>query len=273
MIHTQNMTNRDKIMTAHDTRLHTQQEGETCITVHDDGALRLLEFGDDGIQSIIDRHRPRDLVSPVSQAMLAALLFTPAPEHFLLLGMGGGAIARYLSHRHPHCQGDAVELSPAIAAIAQQFFEFPEHNWQIHQADVRDFISAKNASKLYDYIVLDIAERQHTPHWLTEIAFLYHCRERLSLHGVLCINLAPGDANEFMRQLSNIRLAFDTRTLCLSVPGHRNVLIFAFAQRPDFGDIGQLRQRADALFQHWELPFNDCLDRMIRENPIDSGVF
>lgn len=261
-------------MSAQDTLLHTQQDRELCITVHDDGTKRWLEFNDDGgIQSIIDRQKPFDLISSVNQAMLAALIFTPTPSNFLLLGLGGGAIARYLFHRQPDCRGEAVELSPAITHIAQQFFEFPEHNWQLHQADVRDFVSENRVTKYYDYIVLDIAEQQHTPHWLTEASFLAHCRKALSQHGVLCLNLMPNDAADFKQQLAQIRQAFDTRTLCLSVPVCRNILVFAFAQPPEFEDIAQLRQRADDLFQHWELPFNDCLSRMIQENPAGSGIF
>ena len=121
--------------------------------------------------------------------------------------------------------------------------------------------------------MLDIAEHQHTPRWLTEKSFLAHCRQRLSQHGVLCINLAPKNAAEFMRQLFTIRQAFVTRTLCLSVPGHRNILVFGFAQRPEFGDTEHFRQCGSALFHHWELPFNECLNRMILENPLGSGIF
>jgi len=259
-----------------DTIIHSQQDAERCISVHDDGENRWLEFGDGGIQSIIDQHHPQNLVSPVGQAMLAALLFTPTPAHFLLLGTGGGAIARYLSHRLPDCRGDAVELSPIIADIARQFFEFPTQGWQLHQADARDFVSAVNADnnpKHYDYIVLDIAEHQHTPHWLTEVPFLAHCRQRLSTDGVLCVNLIPNDAADFMQQLAHIRQVFDARTLCLSVPEHRNVLVFAFAQRPEFGDYTQLHEVAKPLIQQWGLPFDEFLNRMIQENPTGSGVF
>ena len=253
-------------MTTKSTQIHTQQDGELCITVHDEGTKRWLDFGDGGIQSIIDRDQPQRLVSPLNQAMLAALLFTPAPAQLLLLGVGGGAIARYLSHRQSGCRGDAVELSPAIAEIAQQFFEFPEHNWTLHLTDARDFAAENNVPRQhYDYIVLDIAEQQHTPHWLTEASFLANCRRRLSKQGVLSINLLPKDAADFMQQLAVIRQVFDGRTLCLSVPEHRNILVFAFAQPPEFSDITQLQRRMDELTQRWELPFSDFLERMIQE--------
>lgn len=261
-------------MSIKDTRIHTQKAGELCINVHDDGTKRWLDFGDDGIQSIIDRDQPQTLVSPLNQAMLAALFFTPVPARFLLLGTGGGAVARYLSHRHPDCRGEAVELSPAIIEIAKQFFEFPHHNWEPHPADARDFVAENNASQqYYDYIVLDIAEQQHTPHWLTDASFLANCRQRLSKQGVLSINLLPKDAANFMQQLADIRQAFDGRTLCLSVPEHQNIIVFAFAQPPEFSDMAQLQQRINELNQRWELPFSDFLERMIQENPVGSGIF
>lgn len=272
-------------MTKADTLIHTQQDGDSRISVHDDGAKRWLAFsgdkGEDGdMQSIIDRDHPQTLVSPVCQALLAGLLFTPEPRQFLLLGLGGGAIARYLSQRQPHCYGDVVERSAAVADIAQQFFEFPQENWQIHLTDAQDFVSQahndlerQTEPHHYDYIVLDIAEQQASPDWLTEPTFLNHCREQLSRQGVMSINLVPRDAADFLKLLSRIRLAFDGQTLCLSVPEYHNVLVLAFAERPEITDFHQLHQRATRLTQQGGLPFNDFLNRMTQENPIGSGIF
>ncbi len=256
------------------TQIHHQQEDTLHIYVHEGGSRRWLEFGDDVVQSIINLQRPQDLIAPVHQAMLTGLLFLPAPRRMLLLGLGGGAIARYMAHRQPDCHGDAVELSPAVADIAQQFFDFPTA-WGLHVADARDYIAQATLpdGQHIDCMMLDIAEQQHSPDWVSDSAFLGHCRQQLSAHGVLVINLMPRDAAEFTHQLAAIRGAFEARTLCLSVPQHRNILIFAFAQRPVFSDMAQLQQRVAGRTEQWGLPFDEFLGRMVRENPAGSGVF
>lgn len=263
------------------TRIHSQQDGALSIHVHEKDSLRWLVFDDAAEQSIIDLHHPQQLVSPAYQAMLAALLFVPTPATLLLLGLGGGAIARYLAHHAPACRGVAVELSPVVANIAQQFFDLPgaQQNWQLHITDARDYFNESNCNEdntdgdsHFDYMVLDIAEQTRTPSWLTEPSFLKLCRQRLSHHGVLAINLIPRNAEEFTRCLANIRSAFDTHTLCLSVPEHHNILVFAFNQRPEFNGIDQLHGRVPALTKYWALPFDQFLNQMLHDNPVGSGV-
>ena len=77
-------------------------------------------------QTRINTERPDFLVSPVSRAFLAALLFIDTPTSVLLAGLGGGAIARYLHHKNPDITGDALEINAAVAEIAKHFFQFPE---------------------------------------------------------------------------------------------------------------------------------------------------
>ena len=69
------------------------------------------------------------------------------------------------------------------------------------------------------------------------------------------------------------RQAFDQRTVCLDVPEHKNILVFAFNGSPKFVDATILDKRAPRLKQKWGLEFDEFLDRMKKANPAGSGIF
>jgi spermidine synthase len=255
---------------AGETLIYSAEEGPLQIAVREAEGLRWLDFGDGGVQSAIDPGDAGRLVLPLNQAMLAGLMLVPTPQRVLLLGTGGGAIARFFAQREPACHGDAIEHSAAVAEIARQFFDFPTENtgWSLHLGEAREFIA--ETSQRYDLLIVDIAENQHTPQWLSDADFLGHCRERLTATGVLVLNLIPLDAEDFARSLAPVRLAFPGTTACLSVPGQHNILLLAF--REPVTDTHP-EARLSALSQHWGLPFAEFLQRMRRENPPGSGVF
>ncbi len=78
------------------------------VSVWQQERLRWLDFGYGAVQSIIDLDHPDQLISPVYHAMLAPMLFVPIPKRILLLGVVGGALARYFNHRFLAVQGEAV---------------------------------------------------------------------------------------------------------------------------------------------------------------------
>ncbi len=253
--------------------IHREDTAEFPINIRERPPLRWLEFGDGAIQSIIDLKQPGHLPSTVARAMLAGLLFVPAPQQVLLLGGGGGARARYFHHRHPACGGVAVERSEVVTRLARRFFEFPAQGsgWALHEGDARDFVRTTNTT--YDLIMMDIAEGLRSPRWLTDGEFLHHCRGRLSAQGMLVINLMVDNADDFAHTLSRIRRAFDLRTVCLSVPGHKNIIVFGFNAPPRYRNAGPIQQRLPALERKWGLEFGEFFQRMRNENPENSGVF
>lgn len=252
------------------TLIYHAEEGPLHLAVREAEGLRWLDFGDGGVQSIIDPNDAGRLVSPLNQAMLAVLMFIPAVQGVLLLGTGGGAIARFFAQREPACRGDAVEQSATVAEIARQFFDFPgaETGWTLHIAEAREFIAG--TPHLYDLMIVDIAEEQRSPQWISDAHFLRHCRDQLTTTGVLVLNLIPVDAEDFAATLAPVRQAFPGCTACLSVPGQRNILVFAF--REPVADANP-EVRLPALSQQWGLSFAEFLQRMQTENPPGSGIF
>lgn len=241
----------------------------SSIRVWQQANRRYLDFADGLLQSAIDIQEPAALPLPLNQAMLAGVMFSTGIKQVLLAGTGGGASARFLARQFPGIHGEAVEISAEIAAIARHYFQFPA-SWPIYIEDIRQFISQSQPA--YDLILLDIAMHQKTPEWILSNEFLQQCRDRLTAHGHLAINLLVDDAQEFLAAMQTIRQVFDRQTACLSLENHRNIVVFAFNGLPDF--LPPLAgQRLQSLTQRWSIGFNVFYQRMQKENPAGSGIF
>jgi len=219
-------------------------------------------------QSRISIEQPDCLVSPLSRAFLAVLLFIETPSTVLLAGLGGGELARYLHHKKPAIKGDAVEINATIAGFAKQYFQFPEAPWNLIVDDIQQW-----QGNHYDLIVVDIADGELTPAWLTGEAMLLQFKQQLSANGVLAINLLVNDAQSLSHHLVTIREIFECRTLCLSVPDHKNIVVFAFNRQPRYRSIDALNSRLSEVTKTWDLDFNNMLKQLQKDNPVGSGVF
>lgn len=132
--------------------------------------LRWLDFDDGAVQSIIDLDHPDQLVSPVQHAMLAPILFVPISKRILLLGVGGGALARYFNHRFPAVQGEAVvyfkinldELEITMDTIEVSFpggkrIDAKVGNFVIHTDQSEKYGGSASAPEPFDLFLASIA--------------------------------------------------------------------------------------------------------------------
>jgi spermidine synthase len=209
--------------------IYREEHNETHLEIWDEGDCRSLWFDDVILQTEIHLHDPAVLPNPVNRAMLAHLMFTPPLQRVLLAGCGGGAIARWIHARAPEVAGDAVEISPTVARLAREYFDFPppDSGWRLLVNDVRAHLAAR--PQPYDFILVDLAEDQETPDWITGPDFLTACRTGLSAGGTLTLNLLLGEAQALGEALLRVRSVFGPRLVLLSDPDHDNLLVLAFA--------------------------------------------
>ena len=246
-----------------------EREAGGWIEVRSSGAARSLWVDGPMLQSEILVERPGDLPQAANRAMLAHLMFGPAPSSMLMAGCGGGAIARWFHARAPGMRGRAVEIDPAIARLARQYFDFPATaGWELTIGDIRH--DAGLTSHRWDLILVDLEQDGLTPQWAYSATFLGRCRDALTRNGVLTLNLLVDGADTFARAITAVRTAFPMRTLCLPVPEHRNIVVNAFARRPD---VAAASLRVVESQERWGLEFDSFLARMRAANPEGSGVF
>ena len=76
-----------------------------------------LSFAEDTIQTRMARWAPHRLVVPYTRGMLAALWLQPRPQCIGIIGLGGGAQAKFCRRYLPWARVEAVEADPQVLAL------------------------------------------------------------------------------------------------------------------------------------------------------------
>ena len=172
---------------------HEEVSAFSRIRVRSDGDVRALTFvRDDGqevVQSRISLTAPHTLVSPYARTMFASYLYHPQPRRVLIVGLGGGAMVRFLTHHEPQAHIDAVEIDPAVVRLADEYFGVRSGgNVRVHTADAVTFV--ESTADRYDLILMDAFLRPSSdtdttgvPTRLKTLAFLGRLKRALTPGG------------------------------------------------------------------------------------------
>jgi len=145
---------------------------------------------------------PNALFLPYSQMMMTALALPHEPKRGLILGHGGGSLAKWLAHYWPEMELDTVEVDPAVVQAAATYFGYaPPAQHHVYVKDARMFL--RGATATYDVIWLDVFARHLIPFHLTTQEFFQELRAHLNPDGVLAVNLASsGEGPDQLRAQS-----------------------------------------------------------------------
>lgn len=157
------------------------------VKVIEHGGLRCLEVNNSA-QTCVDIRTDKQ-ISPYG-AMINALIrdsFIPR-QNLLVLGLGGGVIARDLYNKYEYNSVDTVEIDPKVAYVAGEFFGYDDSSERVNTfiGDARNYL--RNVDKKYDVIVLDaFSGASPASHLYTKEAFI-EMKKVLSSRGVLIVN-------------------------------------------------------------------------------------
>lgn len=194
--------------------------------VIDDGRTRTLHFTLTHVQSAMRIKKPLALELAYTRKMMAFLSFVPDPKEILIIGLGGGSLAKYCYYQLPRAQITSVEISADVIAF-RELFEIPPDGprMRIVHADALDYVAG--ATGLSDVVLFDGYDHQGiTPGFKTR-TFCLNLRQRLTTDGVLVANLS-GDATECQAHLMLIQDCFENQVVTMPVPGKKNKIVFAF---------------------------------------------
>lgn len=252
--------------------LFSGNDDQQVIKVEQLDHLVSLHFDNGLIESQIDLSNPAVLPLKGNRQMLSSLLFGLVPQKVMLVGCGGGGIARWFQHHLPETEGIAIEKSAAIIDLARRYFEFPstQHGWQIVHAEATEYLQQIN--QCFDLIIVDIEVNQQTPDWVSNEAFLVNCQRLLNENGVININLIADTAEIFARQLWPIRQVFKDLTYCHASHNNQagNIFITGFKNKPDILD---LQKKAESAEKRFGIEFSLFYQELLRDNPANSGIF
>ena len=173
--------------------LHQERSLYQTILVVKQGRTLCLQFSlrrAQRNQSCLDVRRPERMVLDYTRMMMAALLFGPAPQRILVVGLGGGTLPMALTAIYPEAQLDAVEIDPAVVKVAKRHFGFAEsERLQVHLEDARVFTRrAVAAGRSYDLIMLDAFGADYIPEHLMTREYLADTKALLAHGGALAAN-------------------------------------------------------------------------------------
>jgi spermidine synthase len=189
------------------------------------GDRRSLEFKPGMIQSEMRLSRPDELVLRYSRAMMCFTLFQPAPRHILMVGLGGGSLAKFCYRYLPDTRITVLELRADVIALRDQFAIPPDDGrFRIVHADAAEYIARLDAA--VDVLLLDGFDESGMPPALGSPGFYAHCRQALQADGVLVVNLFSYD-RQYGARLASLRHIFTGKVCWFNAIAGNNRILFA----------------------------------------------
>jgi spermidine synthase len=245
---------------------HEEVSAFSRIRVRRDGDVRALTFvrdnGHEVVQTRVNLNAPHTLVSPYARGMFASYLYQPHPRRVLIVGLGGGAMVRFLTHHEPQVRIDAVEIDPAVVRVADQYFGVRSGgNVRVHIADAVAFV--ESTTDRYDLILMDAFLRPSSdtdttgvPTRLKTLAFLGRLKQALAPGGVVAFNV--NEHASMADDIATVAAAFGNVAVYRCPPADNKVVIATEGAMPTDADMRGRIGALDARFSG-ALSFADAL--------------
>lgn len=219
----------------------------------DDGRLRYLHFGLNYVQSVMRIDQPERLDLRYTQKMMGFLLFMPEPARVLMLGLGGGSLAKYCYRRLPEARISVIEIDPDVIAL-RRHFSVPDDDARFRVIRGDGFSYLGESRETVDVLLVDAFDADGLAQSVSGGAFLHAAHARLADDGILVMNLT-GERSRYAALIDEAATIFEEQTLLVPVKNDGNFVLFAFKDRLFVPDWPQLRSRAKALRRALGLDF------------------
>ena len=199
------------------------------LEVTEERGMRVLHLGSRAIQSAMRVSRPWDLELAYTRAMMGFLMFNPMPQDVLMIGLGGGSLAKFIRKQRPQTHITAVEIDPRVIAAARTHFELPPDDDTLTVIEADGALYVRQHPGSADVILLDGFDAGNQVEALATQTFYAACRRVLKPGGVLVVNLWGRDS-DFAEYFARLTRAFDGEVGWIAVQNKTNVIVFAFAE-------------------------------------------
>lgn len=235
-------------------RIHKSVAAGDVVDVSERDGVRYLHLGSDTVQSAMRVSAPNELELAYTRAMMGFLLFLPDPKKILMIGLGGGSLAKFVYHKLPCASTRVVEINPRVVAAARSHFYLPEpdERFRLVIGDGAEYVKAHPASA--DVLMVDGYDSNCQVEALASQSFYDDCASALKEDGVLVVNLWGSD-RLFDVYLKRIEASFDGLVLCMTTSRHSNIIVFGFKRSPGSPRWQELKERGKRLESEYGLEF------------------
>lgn len=114
-------------------------------------------------------------------------------QNVLILGLGGGTVAKLIRKQWPGAKITGVEVDPAMVELGKKYLGLDDVDAEIVVADARKFLKKPDRSLIsipdrYDVILVDLYKGRSVPKQFEIDSFLSSARRRLAESGCIVFN-------------------------------------------------------------------------------------
>jgi len=151
--------------------------------------MRFSRANSEFSESTINTSNSMELPSSYNRSIMAALVYSPDCKKILMVGLGGGAITRYINAFMPNVDITNVELDRDVIRLAKKYFYIKEaQSFRIIESDGRIYLK-QNTDAKYDLIILDAFRGGYIPFHLLTKEYFSLIKEHLNINGCVVLNL------------------------------------------------------------------------------------
>ena len=229
------------------------------IAVSDARGVRSLHVGGDAIQSAMRLGDPYALALDYTRCMMAFLLFHAEPREALMVGLGGGSLAKFFYKSLRRTSIRIIELDARVVAAAREHFHVPPDGERF-RIEIGDGAEAL-FPECCDTLLIDAFEDElHVPQ-LASREFYDGAFLALREPGAMVVNFMNDDPKLDLT-LERLERAFGAAVLVMPALYDPNVLVFALKGIAPRIGWDALRSRAERLESKLGLPFTRYLSRL-----------
>ena len=204
--------------------------------VRENADLRWMMSEDGVLHGAMSLKEPCLPLVPYVRSMLIAQMLKPEATKVLNLGLGTGAIERYIGEVCPHVKLTTVEISQTRVEQTKRYFHLrPSSSSSIVVQDASNFMSRKIPEQ--GIIYCDLFDVRSNYNTIFSNDFVNNLWEKLSKNGLIAINYVLEDQKKLINTLVILRKIF-AATAIIDIEDHANIVILAFkADRPNVASI------------------------------------
>jgi len=181
-------------------------------------------------QSSMRADRPDELQIDYTRTMMGFLLLQPRPREIVMIGLGGGSLAKFCLRHLPSARMTVVENNPGVIAL-REAFRIPDDNGRFRVVAADGAAYLRERTDGIDVLLVDGFDENGQPPALCSQAFYDDCRRALAPGGVLVVNLHADDAGHDLRA-RRIAAAFGGHAVQAMASGQANCVVFAVRDGP-----------------------------------------
>jgi spermidine synthase len=203
---------------------------------------------------------PYELVAPYKRKMMSFLLNNATPRYIVMIGLGGGSLAKFCYRQLPAARITVVESNADVIALRDAFrIPSDDARFQVVHADGAAFV--RQLQTHVDVLLVDAFDSSGIARTITAPEFYRSSAKALTPTGTFVVNLS-GDSARIARAVKGAHAAFDYPIALVSVASRSNTLLFAFKNRDPASLPEGLEVHAQLLQERLALGFPRFLAKL-----------